>query len=94
MFNSGMPSRLRTSVCVESAQGIPGSLRHISHRAIAILRIPKLNIEVPVLEGTGDLILNRGVGTWKVQLIPGRTAMWQLPDIGWVLPRSQGHRPR
>lgn len=30
--------------------------------AIAILRIPKIHMEVPVLEGTDDLILNRGVG--------------------------------
>jgi sortase A len=30
--------------------------------AIAILRIPKIHIEVPVLEGTDDLSLNRGVG--------------------------------
>jgi sortase A len=30
--------------------------------AIAILRIPKIHVEVPVLEGTDDLSLNRGVG--------------------------------
>ena len=30
--------------------------------ALGILRIPKINVEVPVLEGTDDLILNRGVG--------------------------------
>ena len=30
--------------------------------AIGILRIPKIEVEVPVLEGTDDLILNRGVG--------------------------------
>lgn len=30
--------------------------------AIAILRIPKIHVEVPVLEGTDDLALNRGVG--------------------------------
>ncbi len=29
---------------------------------IAILRIPKIHVEVPVLEGTDDLTLNRGVG--------------------------------
>ena len=39
--------------------------------AIAILRIPKLNIEVPVLEGTGDLILNRGVGHVEGTAHPG-----------------------
>jgi len=30
--------------------------------AIAILRIPKIHVEVPVLEGTDDMSLNRGVG--------------------------------
>jgi sortase A len=30
--------------------------------AIAILRIPKIHVEVPVLEGTDELSLNRGVG--------------------------------
>jgi sortase A len=30
--------------------------------AVAILRIPKIHVEVPVLEGTDDLSLNRGVG--------------------------------
>jgi len=30
--------------------------------AIAILRIPKIQLEVPVIEGTDDLALNRGVG--------------------------------
>jgi sortase A len=30
--------------------------------AIGILRIPKIHVEVPILEGTDDLILNRGVG--------------------------------
>jgi len=30
--------------------------------AIAVLRIPKIHLEVPILEGTDDLSLNRGVG--------------------------------
>jgi sortase A len=29
---------------------------------LALLRIPKVNLEVPVLEGSGALVLNRGVG--------------------------------
>jgi len=29
---------------------------------LALLRIPRLEIEVPVFEGTDDLVLNRGVG--------------------------------
>jgi sortase A len=39
--------------------------------AIAILRIPKINVEVPVLEGTDDLILNRGVGHVAGSANPG-----------------------
>ena len=39
--------------------------------AIGILRIPKINVEVPVLEGTDDLILNRGVGHVNGTALPG-----------------------
>jgi len=37
----------------------------------AILRIPRLGIEVPVLEGTSDLTLNRGVGHIPGTALPG-----------------------
>jgi sortase A len=37
----------------------------------AILRIPKVGLEVPVLEGTSDLILNRGVGHIPGTALPG-----------------------
>lgn len=30
--------------------------------ALALLRVPKINLEVPILEGTDDLSLNRAVG--------------------------------
>jgi sortase A len=39
--------------------------------AIAILRIPKIHVEVPVLEGTDDLTLNRGVGHVADTAYPG-----------------------
>lgn len=39
--------------------------------AIAILRIPKVDIEVPVLDGTDDLALNRGVGRIEGTARPG-----------------------
>jgi sortase A len=39
--------------------------------AIGILRIPKINVEVPVLEGTDDLVLNRGVGHVAGTATPG-----------------------
>jgi len=43
-------------------KGYQESLAEHFAPAIAILRIPKIHVEVPVLEGTDDLTLNRGVG--------------------------------
>ena len=40
--------------------------------ALGILRIPKISVEVPVLEGTDDLSLNRGVGHVTGTANPGR----------------------
>jgi sortase A len=37
----------------------------------AILRVPRVGIEVPVLEGTSDLVLNRGVGHIPGTALPG-----------------------
>ncbi len=38
------------------------SLEHELDTPLAILRIPKIKLEVAVLEGTSELVLNRGVG--------------------------------
>jgi sortase A len=38
------------------------SLTQMSDRPLAVLRIPKINLEVPVFNDTSDLTLNRGVG--------------------------------
>src|SRR5664279_6017938 len=40
---------------------------------IAILRIPKIHVEVPILEGTDDLTLNRGVGRIAGTALPGQS---------------------
>ncbi len=48
----------------------------------AVLRIPKLSLEVAVLEGTGDLVLNRGVGR-----IEGTAQIGQGGNLGLA-----GHR--
>jgi len=48
----------------------------------AVLRIPKIGLEVPVLEGDDALTLNRGVGH-----IPGTTMPGQVGNIGVA-----GHR--
>ena len=50
--------------------------------AIALLRIPRIHLEVPVLEGTDDLTLNRAVGH-----IAGTTAPGENGNIGIA-----GHR--
>jgi sortase A len=39
---------------------------------LAILRIPKLRLEVPVLDGTGEFTLNRGVGRIAGTSFPGQ----------------------
>ena len=48
----------------------------------AVLRIPKIGLEVPVLEGDDALTLNRGVGH-----IPGTTLPGQVGNVGVA-----GHR--
>jgi sortase A len=39
--------------------------------AVAVLRVPKINVEVPVLEGTDEWSLNRGVGRITGTATPG-----------------------
>jgi sortase A len=39
--------------------------------AVAVLRIPKIHLEVPVLRGTDDLTLNRAVGLIAGTALPG-----------------------
>jgi sortase A len=40
--------------------------------SLALLRIPKLHLEVPVLDGTNQFILNRGVGRIAGTSFPGQ----------------------
>ena len=47
------------------------SLLHDFGVPLAVMRIPKLEIEVPVLPGTDDLTLNRGVGWIQGTAAPG-----------------------
>src|SRR5262249_50220555 len=51
-------------------------------QVLAVLRIGKVHLEVPVLEGTSELILNRGVGH-----IPGTVLPGEVGNIGVA-----GHR--
>ena len=50
--------------------------------AVAILRVSRIHLEVPLLEGTDDLTLNRGVGR-----IPGTARVGEEGNIGIA-----GHR--
>jgi len=47
------------------------SLRQDTGRAIAILSIPSIDLTVPVFDGTGPVILNRGVGRIAGTARPG-----------------------
>ena len=46
----------------ERVQGFQASLSHDFHPPLGVLRVPRIDLEVPVLEGTDELVLNRGVG--------------------------------
>lgn len=58
------------------------SLEHDFGPPLAIVRIPALDLQVPLLEGTDDLVLNRGVGR-----IVGTARPGELGNIGIA-----GHR--
>jgi sortase A len=58
------------------------SLEHDFGPPLAIVRIPVLDLQVPLLEGTDDLVLNRGVGRIAGTALPG-----ELGNIGIA-----GHR--
>jgi sortase A len=49
-----------------------GSLKAGMEPVEAILRVPKAGIEVPVFEGTSDLVMNRGVGHIAGTAMPGK----------------------
>jgi sortase A len=58
------------------------SLKHETEPAIALLKIPKLRIVAPVMEGIGDVALNVGVGR-----IPGTARPGEPGNLGLA-----GHR--
>jgi sortase A len=47
------------------------SLSHDMDPPLAILKVPSLDLEVPVLAGTSELVLNRGVGHIDGTSLPG-----------------------
>jgi len=58
------------------------SLTRMSDRPLAVLRIPKIKLEVPVFNDTSDLTLNRGVGR-----ILGTAHLGEIGNLGIA-----GHR--
>lgn len=58
------------------------SLTELTAAPIAVLRIPRISLVVPVFNGTGDLILDRGVGR-----VPGTAAVGQAGNLAIA-----GHR--
>ncbi len=62
-LSSGIPADVDTSLWSEKRiRDYRASLKKRFDLPLAVLRIPKIGLEVPVLEGTDDLTLNRGVG--------------------------------
>jgi sortase A len=47
------------------------SISHSFKQAIAVLNVPRLKIRAPVLEGTDELVLNRGIGWITSTATPG-----------------------
>ncbi|HEY6253306.1 MAG TPA: class D sortase [Candidatus Angelobacter sp.] len=75
---------LHTDTSLWSEQRIKAYRNSLSRRSdpLAVLKIPKLRLEAPVLEGIDDLTLNSGVGR-----IPGTAFPGQFGNIGIA-----GHR--
>jgi sortase A len=68
----GGPARPDTSLwSPKRVQAWQDSLGREAPAALAVLRIPRLRLEVPVLEGTDDWTLNRGVGHIEDTAKPG-----------------------
>jgi len=75
---------LHTDTSLWSEQRIKAYKKSLNRRSdpLAVLKIPRLRLEAPVLEGTDDLTLNSGVGR-----IPGTALPGQFGNIGIA-----GHR--
>jgi len=56
----------------QRVRGYEESLREETGHPLAVLRIPRIGIEVPVLDGTDEAKLNRGVGRIEGTALPGQ----------------------
>ena len=86
LLSAAMPSTARSTGSAVAARGVDTSLwspervkayeesfRNDLESPLAVLSIPKIGLEVPVLEGTDDLTLNRAVGLIEGTARPGET---------------------
>jgi len=86
VLSAAMPSPARSTGSAAAARGVDTSLwsperikayeesfRNDLEAPLAVLSIPKIGLEVPVLEGTDDLTLNRAVGLIEGTARPGET---------------------
>jgi len=67
-------SRMTADFSQWSAKRVKGyeqSLDAVIDPPLAVLRIPKIGLEVPVLKGTDEVALNRGVGWIEGTAVPG-----------------------
>ena len=62
---------LNTRLGTSAYQVVSGESRK-PVESLAVLRIPALHLEVPVLEGTDEVTLNRGVGRIAGTSLPGQ----------------------
>ena len=95
-FHSSLPSNpsaahtgLQNVTSVDFALWAPMRIQHYKaslaehfDKPLAVLRVDKIHLEVPVFEGTSDLVLNRGVGR-----IEGTARIGQAGNVGIA-----GHR--
>ena len=56
---------------VEAPHLVDTSLSHVAGTPLAVLKIPKIHLEVPVFEGTDNLTLDRGAGRIAGTAQPG-----------------------
>jgi sortase A len=69
---STIPGEIDTSLWSETRiEKYNRSLEHDSPLPLAMLRIPSIRLEVPVLDGTDDFTLNRAVGRIAATARPG-----------------------
>lgn len=72
--SSGIPLELPVDTALWAEDRIDEyreSLEHDFDAPLAVLRIPEIDLEVAVLEGTSELVLNRGVGHITGTSLPG-----------------------